>query len=449
MKQTLSISQMFTFGVAVFGIGMMDYAITVFLLFYYSDVLLLGTMLAGTAYFIGKIWDAVTDPFMGYMSDHTRSRYGRRRPYLFACALPLGISFFLLWTPVAGDSQIRLFIHLLFSSMLFYTFLTVFYIPYNALGAELTPDYNERTTLMGVRQGIFIFGLLVGAVVPALIVDRFETPRAGYATVGMLFGILTAITITYTAARVRESAEHQAAPTKLKLLDGLKEALSNRPFQILVITYILYGVATRIPSALLLFVAKYWLNLDPEKTVAILIAIYLICGVASTAMWVKLASRFGKKNTLISVLALFTIVSFCCLLLRPGGLMLFYAIMALAGASYGGLMVLSYSVLADVVDHDELTTSERREGMFFGVWDFAEKLSLAITMLLTGFVLNLIGYEADQVQSPRTILGMKLFFACVPAILYLIATMTFTKFPITRLKHEEIVKELALKKSAH
>jgi oligogalacturonide transporter len=242
---------MLSFGMAVFGIGMMDYAITVFLLFYYSDILLLGAAAAGTAYFIGKIWDAFTDPFMGYISDHTRSRLGRRRPYLLACPLPLGFSFFLLWTPMLGYSQTRLFLHLLVSAILFYTFLTMFYIPYNALGAELTPHYHERTVLMGVRQGVFIFGLLIGAVTPMAITRHF-----------------------------------------------------------------------------------------------------------------------------------------------------------------------------------------------------VEKISLALTMLLVGAILSLIGYVANHEQSPETIFGMRMVFACVPGILYLCATTTFAKFPITRAVHEEIMEQLARRKAA-
>lgn len=436
----LKLRTLVAYGTAALGGGMMDYAMMVYLMFFYADTVKIGAGLAGLAVMLANLWDAVTDPAMGYISDHTRSSMGRRRPYILAAAVPLGLCFFLLWSPLQSHPVA----HLAISYILLYTFLTVFYVPYDSLAAELSLDYDERTRVQGFRQGFFMVGLFFGALLPLPIVSLFPNERIGFSAVGAIFGIVAALGLLVTFVGVRERPEFQRRP-QVSFLEGARKLIFNKGYNVVVISYALYNMAVTTPAAIVLFAAKYWLKIS-DATTLIVILTYLAFAVMSVPFWVKLSKVTSKKSSYMAALVLSLVAACSCYFLKADVRM--YLIFAASGAGYGGLMVVLPAALGDLVDEDELETGDRREGAYFGLWTLVRKASTGVTWYVVGKVLDLAGYVPDTEQSARTILGMRLLISAFPAVLFILGIIVFLWYPMSRERHLEILEQLAARKES-
>ncbi len=436
----LKLRTLVAYGTAALGGGMMDYAMMVYLMFFYADTVKIGAGFAGLAVMLANLWDAVTDPAMGYISDHTRSSMGRRRPYILGAAVPLGLCFFLLWSPVQSHPGA----HLAISFILLYTFLTVFYVPYDSLAAELSLDYDERTRVQGFRQGFFIVGLFLGALVPLPLVSLFPNKRIGFSAMGAIFGALAALALLVTFFGVRERPEFQRRP-QVPFLEGVRKLIFNKGYNVVVVSYALYNMAITTPSAVVLFAAKYWLKISDETTLIVILT-YLGFAVMSVPFWVRLSKVTSKKSSYMAALVLSLVAACSCYFLKADLRM--YLIFAASGAGYGGLMVVLPAALGDLVDEDELATGDRREGAYFGLWTLVRKSSTGVTWYVVGRVLDLAGYVPDTEQSARTILGMRLLISAFPAVLFILGIIVFLWYPMSRERHLEILEQLAARKGS-
>ena len=431
-----------SYATAYFGYGMLDLPLTVLLMFFYTDVMKLAPTLVGRGLLIGNIWDAVTDPTMGHISDRTRTAMGRRRPYLLAVAVPLGLAFFMMWTPVAPN---HLFANFVIAHMAVFTMLTVFLVPYNSLGAELSPDYDERTRIQGYRESAHIIGLLIGGLFP-LLVAGFVSARTGYSFVGAVFGVVMTAGVLATFFGVRENPSFQRRP-QVGGWEGIRLVASNKYFLWLLATFVFANIGNLIPSVMVSYALKYWLKAGEEKFTFVLIA-YLAVAVCAVPFWVKLSSRIGKKWAYFVALIWSTVSLTVVFFLRPGSFIPLAIVFGIAGAAYGALWILSYSILADIVDYDELKSGERREGIYFGAWTFLQKVTVAGAYSIVGEVLKWIGYVPDQEQAAHTIQGMRVLIAWIPAAMYLIAALILLRFPFTREVHLEIQQTLRQRRAA-
>jgi sugar (glycoside-pentoside-hexuronide) transporter len=439
----LSSKQLLNYGFPAFGISIMLVAQTVYLPIFYTDTLLLGARLLGFAFLTGKIWDAVTDPLVGYLSDRTRSRWGRRRPYFLLSSFPLAVIFFFIWSPQAS-SNTGLFVHLLILYLIFYTFWTVFSVPYISLGAELSPDYHDRTRLFGARQILGLAGAVIGTVLFDFI--RFtDDLRKGYSLLAGAVGLFTMTLILIMFRGIRENPDFQTREP-ISFFAGLKTTFRNRAFLILLIVFLLLMVGGSFLYPLTPYIAKYVVGLP--KLVRYVVLCYIGGAAVSVYLWVTMARRIGKNKTLTISMLIASVAYFLAVTYHQGTWLRWLILATVAGTGFGCALTIAPSIAADVIDSDELETGRRREGGFFGVWTFVEKsiVGLAVPIGLIG--LHLFGYEPNVEQTPRVILGMKLLYCILPGTCHVAAALIFQKFPITPEVHARIRDELDRRNAA-
>lgn len=440
----LSPRQLINYGLPAFGLSIMLLAQTVYLPIFYTDTLLLGPLLLGIAFLVGKLWDAVTDPLVGYISDRTRSRWGRRRPYFLLSALPLAITFFFIWSPRASLSPTGLFLHLLILYLMFYTFWTIFSVPYISLGAEMSMDYHERTRLFGARQIIGFAGAIIGALLFDFI--RFtDDIREGYSLIAGAVGLLTMLLILVMFKGVRENPEFQTREP-IRFFEGLKTTFRNRAFLILLIVFLLLLAGGIFLFPLTPYIAKYVVG-NP-RLVRYVVLCYIGGGAASIYLWVVLARRIGKNKTLTISMLVAAAAFFLAFTYHQGTWLRWLILAAISGTGFGCAMTIAPSIAADVIDSDELETGRRREGTFFGAWTFVEKFALGLAASIGMIGLHIFGYEPNVEQTAQVILGMKLLYCILPGVCHVAAALIFQKFPITPEVHARIRAELDRRNAA-
>jgi GPH family glycoside/pentoside/hexuronide:cation symporter len=433
-------------------IGMRMTVFQFYLLPFYTDVVVLAPWLAGLGKMLGLVWDGVNDPVTGYLSDRTESRLGRRRPFLLAAALPMGLTFGLLWSPPAHLGPLSGFLYLVLAYVLLDTFFTLYATPYLALGAELSQDYHERTQLSASRAFFHVIGLFAGGVIPGVILRRYAAaPAAGYAVMGLGMGAFMTFVALLTAALMREPPASRGARARLSwraFASGMKSTLQNRPFRIMIVTFALILLGGGLHQTLVPYAFRYWLEMPQQ--VNVVIGVYLAASVLSLPIWTRLASRLGKDRAL-KLCMLWATVALASLpfAFAPGmsGVRL-GAFLVLAGLGNGGWAVLPVAITADIIDHDELSTAARREGAYFGIWTLVMKLSAALASGIVGVALQLLGYVPNVTQSATTILGIKLLYGPVPAAFMLAAFLIFLRFPLTRERHREVQAALAARRAS-
>jgi GPH family glycoside/pentoside/hexuronide:cation symporter len=436
------------FGDLIIGIRMT--AFQYYLLPLYTDVVMLPPLLAGVGKMLGFLWDGVNDPVSGYLSDRTRSRLGRRRPFLLATAVPLGIAFGFLWSPSPTLGTRAGFLFMVLALMAYDTCYSLYSTPYMALGAELSYDYHERTQISASRSFFHVLGLLLGGVLPGFVIARYGDARAtGYAVAGVGLGALMTVVALVTGALIREAPPGAGLKRRSlgAFVDGLRTTLRNRPFRILISTFAFILLAGGLSQTLVPYAFSYWLGMPNATSKVILV--YLTASVASLPLWTRLAGRFGKDTALKLCMGWATLVLLSLpYALAPGmSRVRLVTFLLLAGLGNGGWAVLPVAITADVVDHDELDTDERREGAYFGVWTLVMKLSTALASGIVGLALQLFGYVPNQPQTASTILGIRMLYGPVPAACMLTALVLFWRFPLTRERHREVQDALAARRS--
>jgi GPH family glycoside/pentoside/hexuronide:cation symporter len=372
---------------------------------------------------------------MGYISDATRSRMGRRRPYFLVSAIPVAIAYFYLWSPSEALKDWTLFVHLTLAYLATYTFWTVFSIPHNSLGAELTMDYHERTRLTGVREGLGLLGTLVGTLVPPLFAAQFGGQIRGFSYLAATTGGLTAVFIFICFFSVRENPEFQKQD-RIAFGEGLKALFRNRPFRTLVIAFVVALVGNAFIPILVLYIGDYVVGV-PEAAPYVIFT-YILMAAVSIPFWTRLSRRIGKKETWSRALILASVVFALGTYIHHGTWWAWLAMAVFAGFAFGCTMALAPSMMADVIDLDELETGRRREGAYFGIWSFIDKSALGLAIFLGMYALDLMGYVPNQPQTPQVYWTIKTLYFILPAICFAVACYLLRYYPITQQEHARI-----------
>ncbi len=424
--------------------------------------------LVGLAGALPRLTDAMTDPLMGYISDHTRSRWGRRRPYVFLGAIVSALTFALLWQLPRGQSEMFYFVFFLVGSIIFYLGYTIFATPWVALGYELTPDYHERTRLMGVQNFI---GQLAYVVSPWFLwimtyEGFFKDQVEGAAVLAVIVAVVTVglgvLPAIFLRERFRDIATTEAREKRARqnrwdaflrnmteFFKGFLLTLKSRPFLLLCLATFLVFNGFMLVSSFQFYVIIYYVfggnqQLGAEYAgYAGTLGAFSTFGVIVFVTW--LGTRIGKRHaffvsTAISIVG-YGLKWFCynpaypLLVLLPAPLLAF---------GLGGLFTLVPSMVADVVDVDELHSNERREGMYGSIFWWVVKLGMAAALAAGGFLLNATGFDVaiGGAQSEDTIFLMRIFDAGIPMLGSAIAIWAIARFPITEVTAHAVRTEL-------
>jgi GPH family glycoside/pentoside/hexuronide:cation symporter len=418
-------------------------------LYFLTDVAKLDPALAGLSILLGKIWDAVNDPLVGVLSDRTRTRWGRRRPFLLFGALPFGVTFALLWIVPPIENQLLLSLYFALMFMLFDTAFTLVGCPYQALTPELTLEHDERTSLLTFRMFVSIVaGLLAALLLGEVIFPSFAgNEEAAFRAMGIVCGAIfvVPVLITFFGTREREEFQQEQAPNPL---EGLRFVMRNKEWRYTLAMNLLSWMPVDIASAVFPFFLVYWVGMT-EGDANMVLGIILASAALFLPLVLWLSRRLEKKTAFIVATASWAAIMLVILLVPEGAITPTYVIAALTGFGVSSAHLLPNAMSTDVLEVDELASGKRQEGIYAGFSVFARKLSTALVLALVGPVLSWSGYvEGADVQAPGVLTAIRVLIALVPAILLVLACIVAWNYPLTRQRHAEISHELARRRSA-
>jgi GPH family glycoside/pentoside/hexuronide:cation symporter len=423
----LKVREKLGFGVADLGGNLFFTAMGFWSMNYLTDTVGLPAAMAGLSVMVAKIWDAVTDPFMGYISDRTISRLGRRRPYLLYGAIPLALTAWFFFSAPNIDNPVALTIWALVSLCLLNTAYTVVNIPYGSLTPEMTKDYHERTSLNGYRFGFAVIGTILGAGAVLPLVGLMPDRRAGFSLVGLVFGLVMAVTAIITGLSVRERPHDGDRPQGF--FKTYAVVFRNKPYLVLLFSYMLYLSGLNFLSGILVYYMKYILNDEALTTPAMLLL--LVIAMVFIPISVILSKHIGKKKV---YQLCFGIMAAACMGIfflghrtAPGVTLGF---MALAGVGLGFGYVPPFAMLPDAIEVEAVTTGKRREGAYYGIWTFVAKLGQSLATAVLGFILAAARYVPEVSQGPESIFAMRLLIGPIPAVILVAGIILIQFYPI-------------------
>lgn len=419
------------FGIGDLGGNLFFTIIGFYLLYFLTDVVHLSAALAGTVLMIGKIWDAVTDPVTGYVSDRTRSRWGRRRPYMFVGTISSFFLMGLMFTPVENPNQMMLFFYLTGLYCLLNTAYTLVNIPYAALLPELTDDYHQRTVLTGYRMSFAVLGTFLGAGAVMPIVGLFSSPETGWRTMGYIMGAIMTASMLTTIWAVREPV-HPEPEQGSGFLSTYKEAFGSRVFLTALIPWTFFITGTTMVQGALVYYFTYIFGSAGAFQTALLLL--LSCSLLFIPVWVHIAGRIGKKRCyMIGMGIMSAAVILFSLLGEFIGQQAAVLIMAFAGIGLSTHYVMPHSILPDVVEYNSIRHGGiRREGVFSSIWTFSSKIGQAGALALNGWVLALVAYTPGVEQSQSALTGIKIITGVIPVVWYTAGIIILNRYPIDK-----------------
>jgi len=447
-KNQVSFTQKLFYGLGGGGDGIMGGIIFVLAMKIYNWEFGVDAGLIGLALLLPRLWDAITDPIMGSITDNARTRWGRRRPFIFIGTIVTGLLCMAVWSPPAGLGQTGLFLYLVILSILFFTSYTVFAIPYAAMGFELTTNYHERTSVMAYKVFFTIFvNLPLMSIAYKLCRCKVfgDTPVQAVRVVGIIYGVMIIVFGIIPALFCHTKEPLSSVPQKrVNMLKAVAMAFSNRPYMIITLSGLLLIMGIYLVSQLGGFLTLSYVFQGNKDKVANLEVVLSICfgvfGLLGTVLAPTITKHFGKRQTalaMIVVLALTFIGSLFYITPKHPYLQIIYAVLVSPAMTI--YLVASASMLVDTIDHDEHKTGSRREGIFASVSTFAVKLSLALALGVSGLMVNLSGFVPElEIQSERTILVLRLTYAFVPAGFLVIVFVLMYSYPLTQKKVLEI-----------
>jgi GPH family glycoside/pentoside/hexuronide:cation symporter len=436
------------YGVAELGISGVEVLIRVGLLIFYTDVVGLDPRLAGYAVALGVLWDAVTDPLMGRISDRGRSRHGRRRPWMALGAVALALSVVALFSPPEMNSQGGKFLVLLGSYILVNTAMTVIAVPYSALAGDLCPPGEARTELFGWRLLFANLGLVLGTALPGLLVAGAgpEPSLAARAQAdvrtAMILGGLTVVSaaIAILATRGRDRPDPRAT-AGMAWLPALRSAVGNRCFVPLFLAYFVANIGLNVNATTALYYYRYRLLLDESATRTV-ITVFMLVFCLSIPVWLSIARRVGKRRAVVSGACALGVMNCVVYLLFPVGNPYWPLLASVVGGAAIGCVVLLEALLADVVDHDRVFSRESRFGLYFGLWRMGSKAARAVAIAMAGNMLAWVGFSANAAQSEATSLGIALIFGPGVGVFFLAAAAILLAYRLDEAAHARVLRVL-------
>ena len=424
--------------------------ISFYYLIFLTDVVRIAPALAGTVILISKIYDSITDPFEGIIADRTRTKLGRRRPYLLAGIPLVFLSFFALFYPYSMESETTRFISVVLSYLFFSTVVSIVMLNYNALHSEITLDYHERSSLSSIRIFFSTVASIAAALLPLEIVKIFPDIHQGYIVMGLAFGAFFALPFIATVSAIRERPEFQRPPEPFNWKVAFIEPFKNRTFVYTLAMYLFAFVAIDTVSTIVAYFVKYYLQRSGE--VSFVNGALLIAQVVSLPLYVAFSKRTSKSKSYILGLAIWVVAMLFSFLLSPDNATFWvYVFAVVVGLGTGGIVVMIYAIFPDIPDVDELASGERREGIYAALVTFIRKFSSALAIFAVSNVIGWAGYVPpsqetldgatkliEQSQSNTFLLVLRLLFILLPIVLLIFALFFAIRFPLTPALHNRL-----------
>jgi len=436
------------YGFGDIGFSMTGTIIAAYFPIFLTDVVGIAPAVAAIGLFIGKSWDYINDPLIGYLSDRTRTRWGRRRPFLLFGALPYGLAFAFLWWKPPLESQTALLVFYTFMFVLYDAAGTVVGMPYFALTPELTEDYDERTELTGYRMFFSILGGLVSFVIPMMIIGTMSPENTGNVfRMGLIFGAASFIPLYFVFFGTKEKPYFKKLE-RPKLFASLKSALKNRPFVFSAVIYLFTWTSMHIIEANLLFYIKYVVK--REGMTEIIMGTIFVTAILSLPLWNWVSKKFNKRLAYIYGIAFWAVVQILLITVTDSSSLVYLlSLCFLAGIGVGAAHVLPWAMIPDAIEVDELDTGKRHEGMFYSLVTLMSKTTNSIAVPLALAVLDFSGYIPNAaVQPTSTLTGIRLVVGPIPALLLVGGIIFAIFYPLSREEHHEVVQELEVRRQS-
>lgn len=423
--ERLSLKTKIGYALGDFGGSIPFQSVTLFIVFYFTDVFGLSAAAAGLIFAIAKLWNAVCDPAIGSFSDRLQTRWGQKRPFLLFGAVPFGISFFLL---VAAPQIEAKFAYALVTFLLFSTAYSIVSVPYGAITASISSSPEERSSLTAYRMAFAILAILFVGGATRPIVDAFDTPQEGFRFVGLLYGVMAAIFTIVTFATTYERSRVTIVE-HLGFIERLRIVKSNVPFLLLNGAIIVHLAAITVVATIVNYYFKY--NLRSEALTPVAFVGLFVAAALTLPLWLKLEKKIGRKATFNAGMALLSLMLVPLLLIENPNPYVVIAVMIVAGAGMSTIYVFPWSMVPSTIDYSEWKTGQRHEGLFYGFFYFSFKAAAALGGLLAGLGLDLAGYSASAGESGTlgdgTLTGIRILLTALPIAL-MMAGIAFVHF---------------------
>lgn len=431
----LKTSTLFYYSLTDLPVAMSIFPVIVFVPRFYASDVGVQLWLVGVIMIAVRIFDVLTDPLMGWLSDNTRSRFGRRRPWILASTPIMMLSIYMLFLPPEGAGGG----HMLAWSMTLSIATTMMLIPYYAWGAELSPHYHERSRITGGRAMAGVLGSLIAQLVPAgaLIFFGIGGTAAVLEVVGYAMLIIMPVCVAVTLLGTPEP--QVTVRSTVPVLKGLKLMWENGPFKQLVVAFMIGSIGLNITTPLYIFFVADVLNAEDQAI--FMLTFFYLTSFFTVPLWVKWSRYLGKHRAYITAFLVIACVHPFYLLLGEGDFWWMLPVTVMTGfAAAGFSQALPNSMKADVIDLDQLASGENRAALFFSAWSFAQKAAASLGAGIAMFGLALVGFDAKPgaANGEEELFGLRFLFSTFPSLFFLAGAAIVWRYPITEERHAEI-----------
>ncbi len=431
-KHSLSKSTHIGYAIGSAGTGVFSTVPGLLLLSFMVRQLEIPAVIAGFVLLVPRLWDVITDPFIGSLSDRSFTRWGARRPWMLAGSLTLPVAFFLLFA-VPDLPTSSLVWYILFIYILGTTTFTIYQIPYIAMPAEMTEHYHERTAIMSWRIALMTIGILIGGAAAPELVAAGGGGREGYALMAIVIGIVLFIFMFGSFIGTRRVPNVKPVPSTASFREQARVAARNKPFFILLGAYFIQVLGIGVMLAGVDFYSANILG-DPGQT-SILFVCLIGPALITMPLWVRVGRRLGKLAGYMICTALFSIGGFSLMFSRPDQLWMIYLFVFVMGAAYAGTQLFPFSMLPDTISSDTIRTGLRRAGAYTGIWMAGEKAGFAVGPAVFAAILALTGYIETEggvlIDQPDLAMsGVRIGFILLPAILMGLSLLILRKYKL-------------------
>ena len=417
--------------------------VSVYLLYYLTEVHRVPVLLAGVITVLPRVWNILTDPLVGMLSDRTRSRWGRRRPWVLAGTLLWAPAFAAMFALPATLPVHMLALAFLLLYLLVNSGVSLYHVPYSAMAPEMVPDYRQRLSLIGYKEVASRLAVLLAISAVPWIVERAADPFAGYRLAGLAFGALILVS---GVATFLATAHAPQAPLPVRAPDGglrgqWQALRRNRPLAVLGGAYLVANIASVAFSGALIYLVTA-VHGQPAALMGLLYPLGSLVSLAVTPLWARLGARFGKREACVAAYLGLSGCWLLPLLLPLGAVWPLFVLMLVFGLFNAGAELLPNAMVPDTVEHDELHGGWRREGTIYGAWVVIQQSGMVLGGLVVSLLLAVVGYESVQAADAGVRAGIHLGVALVPAALVLLALVLVRRYPIDAAAFAEIRRRL-------